>query len=109
MGVPFLLVISFLLHIVSLAAIYFLFKQLTAKQEKNKQLPEDFLELMDTYLEEIRFENDKLKQHLEKHTPRTLPQKRKYSRNSVRKANERAFNGCHCRFEPGKRSNGNVH
>ncbi|MFD2208852.1 DUF6115 domain-containing protein [Virgibacillus halophilus] len=88
MGVPFLLVISFLLHIVSLAAIYFLFKQLTAKQEKNKQLPEDFLELMDTYLEEIRFENDKLKQHLEKHTPRTLPQKE----NTQETASERQTN-----------------
>lgn len=63
MGIPFLLTISFLLHVISLAAIYFLWKQMNGGQTPVNQDTKDMVKWMEAYLEEIRYENDKLQQH----------------------------------------------
>lgn len=55
--VAFLLIISFLLHLAALAAIYKLFIQL---QEMKNQEPADIMELMELHLQEIREENERL-------------------------------------------------
>ena len=55
--VAFLMIISFLLHLAALAAIYKLFMQLqTMKNEE----PAEILELMELHLQEIREENERL-------------------------------------------------
>jgi DNA-directed RNA polymerase specialized sigma24 family protein len=59
----FLFIISFLLHIISITAIYALSKQLSgAKQHDNTEL----VSLMESYLEEIKEENKILQEKLAK-------------------------------------------
>jgi DNA-directed RNA polymerase specialized sigma24 family protein len=59
----FLFIISFLLHIISITAIYALSKQLSgAKQHDNTEL----VSLMESYLEEIKEENKILQEKLSK-------------------------------------------
>ncbi|WP_164668970.1 DUF6115 domain-containing protein [Virgibacillus doumboii] len=61
-----LLIISFLLHIVALTAIYQLFKQVQSYKKGNAQ---DIIELLDTYLEEIKEENRLLEEKIDKQNP----------------------------------------
>jgi|SRR5690625_3179171 len=51
------LIISFLLHIITLFAIYQLLKQIQMKKETNTS---EFQAILDTYLQEIKEENDRL-------------------------------------------------
>lgn len=60
--VSFLLIISFLLHVVAIVAIYSLFQQL---QSIKKQGTQDIMELMEVYLQEIREENNRLQSELQ--------------------------------------------
>lgn len=57
--VSLLLIISFLLHIIALFSIYQLFKQLHA--EKQQDNPQEIMEILEVYLEEIKQENNELK------------------------------------------------
>lgn len=59
--ISFLLTISFLLHIVSLTAIYAMYKQLTAPKTDDTK---DVIQLMEAYLEEIKLENERLQEEL---------------------------------------------
>ena len=59
----FLFIISFLLHIVSITAIYALSKQLVAVKSNNTS---EIVELMESYLEEIKLENQILQEELSK-------------------------------------------
>ncbi|MEN1966848.1 hypothetical protein WMZ97_02120 [Lentibacillus sp. N15] len=54
MTIALLLLISFILHIITLTAIYQLVKQINAIKQNST---DDILELMETYLEEIKEEN----------------------------------------------------
>lgn len=62
----FLLTISFLLHIVSIVAIYSLYKQLLQTKTTDTTESSDIIELMDSYLEEIKQENRLLQEELAK-------------------------------------------
>lgn len=75
MSTSFLFTISFLLHIVTLAAIYFLFRQYTAQRENTNQSTEDFAVLMDNYIEEMKAENDKLLSQLQQQEEKKTPAK----------------------------------
>ncbi|MUV39933.1 hypothetical protein JNUCC1_03817 [Lentibacillus sp. JNUCC-1] len=56
-----LLVMSFMLHIITLLAIYLLYSHIkTFKKDK----PHEVLELLDVYLEEIKLENENLREQL---------------------------------------------
>lgn len=58
----FLLIISFLLHIIVLVAVYYLFQQIQLlKQDNTKELTD----LFETYLKEIRSENRRLESKIE--------------------------------------------
>lgn len=57
-----LLWISFLLHFVLIATIYYLYKEI--RLVKNSNSNDDVTKLMETYLEEIKVENDRLQQSL---------------------------------------------
>ncbi|MFC4557143.1 DUF6115 domain-containing protein [Virgibacillus kekensis] len=61
-----LLIISFILHIIALTAIYQLFKQLQSSKSGDSR---EIIELMDTYLEEIREENRILEIKLREQNP----------------------------------------
>ncbi|MBP1949152.1 DUF6115 domain-containing protein [Virgibacillus litoralis] len=58
-----LLIISFLLHLVALVAIFQLFKQLQLLKKDSSQ---DIMELLETYLEEIKEENRFLEEEIGK-------------------------------------------
>lgn len=73
--ISFLLIISFLLHIVAFIAIYQLYKQ--TQLPKQESTSEDMIELFDMYLAEIKEEN----KHLEKvlsDKEQTKPTKQNY-------------------------------
>lgn len=53
----FLFSISFILHIITICAIYLLLKQI---QQLKQDSPNDMTSLMETYLQEIKDENDQL-------------------------------------------------
>jgi|SRR5690625_4567612 len=55
--VSFVLIISFLLHIITFAAIYQLLKQIQTVKQSNT---DDIQEVLETYLQEIREENNRL-------------------------------------------------
>ncbi|MEN2766421.1 DUF6115 domain-containing protein [Ornithinibacillus xuwenensis] len=57
----FLFIISFLLHIVSLVAIYVMYKQLTISKGSDTA---ELVNLMESYLEEIKEENRLLQQEV---------------------------------------------
>ncbi len=57
--VSLLLIISFLLHIIALFAIFQLFKQL--QSEKKQANAQEVMEIFEVYLDEIRQENNELK------------------------------------------------
>lgn len=61
--VSFLLIISFLLHIISIYAIYMLNKQLQKKEDTN-----EIAQLFEEYLQEIKKENDRLQNDLIRYT-----------------------------------------
>lgn len=61
-----LLLISFLLHLIALAAIFQLFKQVQQLKKNNSQ---DIMELLETYLEEIKEENRLLEKEVNNQTP----------------------------------------
>ncbi|MFD1171895.1 DUF6115 domain-containing protein [Oceanobacillus picturae] len=56
----FLLIISFLLHIVTLAIIFQLFRQ--RSQPKSDTQTEELVTLLETYLQEVKEENDRLQE-----------------------------------------------
>lgn len=58
----FLLIISFLLHIVAFVAIYQLYKQTQRPKEENAS--KDIMELFDMYLTEVKEENKRLEKTL---------------------------------------------
>ncbi|WP_404452648.1 hypothetical protein LG329_00685 [Virgibacillus necropolis] len=58
----FLLIISFLLHIVAFIAIYQLYKQ--AQLPKQESTSQDMMELFELYLSEIKEENKRLEETL---------------------------------------------
>lgn len=63
----FLLIISFLLHIILLIAVYYLFQQIQSlKQDHTKELTD----LFETYLQDIKNENHRLEAEISSHTPR---------------------------------------
>ncbi|MHA6251269.1 DUF6115 domain-containing protein [Oceanobacillus sp. CAU 1775] len=62
--IPFLLIISFLLHIISLVAIFQLIKQ--RQQNKPQDSSQEVMELLEVYLTEIREENNRLDTLLKK-------------------------------------------
>ncbi|MBC5635989.1 hypothetical protein H8S33_04015 [Ornithinibacillus sp. BX22] len=57
----FLFIVSFLLHIISIVAIYALSKQLSMNKSKDSS---EFISLMENYLEEIKEENRRLQKEL---------------------------------------------
>lgn len=59
--VSFLLIISFLLHIIALAAIFQLSKQVRETKQTDS---DEIINLFETYLQEIRAENNKLEEEL---------------------------------------------
>ncbi|MFZ3576633.1 DUF6115 domain-containing protein [Virgibacillus sp. DJP39] len=60
--VSFLLIISFLLHIVTFLALYQLYKQV---QLPKQEIPsKDMMDLFETYLEDIKLENRRLEETL---------------------------------------------
>ncbi len=64
----FLLIISFLLHIIVLIAVYYLFQQIQLlKQDNTKELTD----LFETYLREIRIENRRLESEIDSAAPQT--------------------------------------
>lgn len=69
-----LLIISFLLHIIALTAIFQLFKQVQSYKKIHSQ---DVPELLDAYLEEIKEENRLLVEKIDKqnHQPAVPPEK----------------------------------
>ncbi|SDQ60036.1 DUF6115 domain-containing protein [Virgibacillus salinus] len=64
-----LLIISFLLHLVALVAIFQLFKQLQLLKKDSSQ---DIMELLETYLEEIKEENRFLEEEIGKTNSETV-------------------------------------
>ncbi len=64
-----LLIISFLLHLITLAAIFQLYKQV---QFLKKDSSQDIMELLETYLEEIKEENRFLEREIGKPTSNTV-------------------------------------
>jgi len=61
--VSLLLIISFLLHLISIYAIYQLFQQ---KQALNRNDADELAELFESYLQEIKVENEQLQKNLER-------------------------------------------
>src|SRR5690625_296394 len=61
----FLLIISFLLHIIVLVAVYYLFQQIQLLKQDNKK---ELTDLFETYLKEIRSENRRLESKIELNT-----------------------------------------
>ncbi|MUK89887.1 hypothetical protein GMD78_16070 [Ornithinibacillus sp. L9] len=57
----FLLIISFLLHIITLSGLFFLLKQL---QGKNDETSSEIPNLLESYLEEIKAENKRLQDEI---------------------------------------------
>lgn len=71
----FLLMISFLLHLLALIAIYQLFKQIQAyKQAKTTEDTEEITNLLETYLEEFKEENNRLQVELTKSRASSTPE-----------------------------------
>ncbi|MEC5422666.1 hypothetical protein QGM71_04050 [Virgibacillus sp. C22-A2] len=66
--VSFILIISFLLHIIALTAIFQLKKQV--EQFQKPEDTNDILEVFETYLQEIKEENKRLQEDLLKKTPK---------------------------------------
>lgn len=66
--VSFLIIISFLLHFITFTAIYMLFQQL---KNAKKQDMNEIMELFDTYLQEVKDENNRLQQVLRDHNQRS--------------------------------------
>ncbi|SHF52224.1 DUF6115 domain-containing protein [Ornithinibacillus halophilus] len=65
-----LLVISFILHFITIATIYLIFKQGNLlKPDKPKDNPKEVLELLELYVEEIKEENRRLQEALAGNTP----------------------------------------
>ncbi|MFD2044130.1 DUF6115 domain-containing protein [Ornithinibacillus salinisoli] len=62
----FLLIISFLLHIITLSGVYFLLKQVQSLKDNNHT---DLPELLETYLEEIKTENERLQHEISTSSP----------------------------------------
>ncbi|WP_042223748.1 DUF6115 domain-containing protein [Oceanobacillus manasiensis] len=60
----FLLIISFLLHIVTLTILFQLFKQ--KSQPKHDSHTEDMVALLETYLQEVKEENDRLQETIQR-------------------------------------------
>ncbi|WP_026906146.1 helix-turn-helix domain-containing protein [Paucisalibacillus globulus] len=67
----FLFIISFLLHIISITAIYALVKQLAVVKENSTS--SDIVELMESYLDEIKQENQSLQEQLSKNEEESNP------------------------------------
>lgn len=61
--ISFLLIISFLLHLISIYAIYMLNKQLRKKEDTT-----EIAQLFEAYLQEIKKENDRLQNDLKRYT-----------------------------------------
>src|SRR5690625_4271440 len=61
----FLFIISFLLHIIVLVAVYYLFQQIQLLKQDNKK---ELTDLFETYLKEIRSENRRLESKIENNT-----------------------------------------
>jgi len=71
----FLLMISFLLHLLTLVAIYQLFKQIqTYKQAKATETTKDITDLLEAYLDEIKDENNRLQMELTKSRSSSTPE-----------------------------------
>lgn len=84
--VSFLLIISFLLHILALFAIFQLFQQLqTYKKQDDSQ---EVMELLDIYLQEMKEENNRLQTLLEKNVDKGQ-QEQKSSEESEQKSNKK--------------------
>ncbi|MEK3908347.1 DUF6115 domain-containing protein [Oceanobacillus sp. FSL W7-1309] len=66
--VSFLIIISFLLHFITFIAIYMFFKQL---QNVKTQDLNEVIALFDTYLQEVKAENNRLQQLLEDRNKKT--------------------------------------
>ncbi|HLR41070.1 MAG TPA: hypothetical protein VK091_05295 [Virgibacillus sp.] len=81
-----LLMISFLLHLLALVAIHQLFKQIqTYKQAKTAENTEDITDLLETYLEEIKDENNRLQMELTKSRASSKPDKNNGTTSSLEK------------------------
>src|SRR5690625_3265215 len=70
----FLLFMSFIIHIVTFLCIYLLFKQI---KRKNNSDPNEIIEIFDHYLEEIRLENEQLKNEFKSVSNRTINENEK--------------------------------
>ena len=83
--VSFLLIISFLLHILALFAIFQLFQQLqTYKKQDDSQ---DVMELLEIYLQEMKEENNRLQTLLDKNVVKGQ-QKQRSTEEPERKSNK---------------------
>ncbi|WP_106497599.1 DUF6115 domain-containing protein [Lentibacillus sp. Marseille-P4043] len=60
----FIFLISFLLHVITLAAIYQLLKQIKQLKQQKQNNTSEVMELFDTYLQEIKEENRMLEARL---------------------------------------------
>lgn len=91
--VSFLLIISFLLHIVSLFAIFQLFKlQQSASKESDSQ---EVMEVLEIYLGEIKEENNRLQNLIEKQSQQLedVNEEKQMVSNQVIKENTKAEPG----------------
>ncbi|WP_284139978.1 MULTISPECIES: hypothetical protein [unclassified Virgibacillus] len=59
--ISFLLFVSFLLHLISLTVIFIIFKQ---SYHSKQQAPDELIQLMETYIEEIKEENRRLQEDI---------------------------------------------
>lgn len=64
--VSFVLIISFLLHIITLVVIYQLFKQMQTLKQTDSTDNDDIVELFEVYLQEFKDENKRLQDELVK-------------------------------------------
>ncbi|GAA0435127.1 MAG: DUF6115 domain-containing protein [Bacillota bacterium] len=95
----FLLIISFLLHIIAFAAIYQLLKQVRQPNQPNQISSEEINSLLDNYLEELKEENDRLINQLTTHRDR---KSKEVSEASATQDSKRAgeIQQAHSEYEP---------
>ena len=67
--VAFIFIVSFILHIIAICAIYLLFKQI---QQLKQESPNDIPALLEAYLQEIKEENSWLQNELAAASPNNL-------------------------------------
>lgn len=73
----FLLIISFLLHIVAFVAIFQLYKQ--AQIPKKESASQDMIELFDMYLAEVKEENNRLEKTLQDKDEKVMEKEAQHS------------------------------